>query len=103
MSAKDPAGSVGSLRRLDAQDEVRALGVEDVSFGEAMRRHDLDTREDVPLEGERCTPSPLWAKDVDPNKYEIGCKEIEVRVFMMQTTVWQKISHVRTLGTCGPR
>lgn len=25
-----------------------------------------------------CTPSPLWAKEVDATSYELGCEEIEV-------------------------
>lgn len=45
---------------------------------EAKREHSLDTRVDVPAAGKECTPSPLWAKKVDPAKYEIGCNEIEV-------------------------
>ncbi|CAM9934237.1 unnamed protein product [Scytosiphon promiscuus] len=77
VSAKDITGSAASLRQLDAQNEVPTVGVADASLEEATRRHDLDIREDLPLEGAPCTPSPLWAKEVDPAKYEIGCKEIE--------------------------
>lgn len=79
VSAKNLTGLAVSLRKLNAQDEIPAIDVADVRFEEAATRHELDSREDVPPAGQLCTPSPLWAKNVDPARYEIGCKEVEVR------------------------
>lgn len=35
---------------------------------------------DVTNTGEPCMPNPLWSRLVDPNNYEFGCREIEVRI-----------------------
>lgn len=31
---------------------------------------------------QECVVSPAWSKHVDPDNYEFGCKEIEVRVLL---------------------
>ncbi|CAM9989895.1 unnamed protein product [Scytosiphon promiscuus] len=77
VSAHGSTTPASSLRQLAVNIDVPAASVGDVSSAEAARRHDLDTREDVPLAGQQCTPSPLWAREVDPTEYEIGCKEVK--------------------------
>lgn len=37
---------------------------------------------DVTDSGEPCMPNPLWSRVVDPDDYEFGCREIEVRCFI---------------------
>ncbi|CAN0249362.1 unnamed protein product, partial [Scytosiphon promiscuus] len=76
-SVQDLPSSASSLRQLGAHIEVPAASVGGISSAEGSTRHDIDTREDVPIAGQRCTPSPLWAREVDPDEYEIGCKEVK--------------------------
>lgn len=74
------SGSASLLGKLTTHVEVPAVGAADTISAEAARRHDHDFRKDAPAAGKQCTPSPMWGKKVDPTGYEIGCKEVEVRV-----------------------
>lgn len=79
-SAQDLAASAASHRKLNTHVEYPAVrAADDVITADATGRHDDDFREDAPVAGQQCTPSPLWSTDVDPDKYEIGCEEVEVR------------------------
>lgn len=77
-SAQDPTAPASSHGEREGQVDVAAVRVVDAISAEATRRHDRDLREDAPVGGRECIPSPLWAKEVDPAAYEIGCEEIEV-------------------------
>lgn len=78
-SAQDPTTSATSHGKRKTHVEVSAIRAADAASAKAIRRHRHDFREDAPGAGRQCTPSSLWAKEVDPTEYEIGCKEIEVR------------------------
>ncbi|CAM9914082.1 unnamed protein product [Scytosiphon promiscuus] len=76
-SARDYTGLATSRRELSTHVEAPAVRLGHASLAEAAANHDHDQREDVPVAGRQCIPSPLWATQVDPDSYEIGCKEIE--------------------------
>lgn len=78
-SGQDPTELAASHGKRKGHVDIPAVHVTDVISGRAIRRHSRDFREDVPVAGRGCTPSPLWAKEVDPIEYEVGCEEIEVR------------------------
>lgn len=86
VSAQEAGGWPSPLGRLDTQGGSSTVGVASANSTEAARRYGWDFREDMPFAGQRCTPSPLWATDVDPTKYEIGCTEIEVRGSTREST-----------------
>ncbi|CAN0143481.1 unnamed protein product [Scytosiphon promiscuus] len=62
---------------LETEHDISTVGVTNANSTEAAKRYVWDFREDVPAPGQHCTPSTMWAKNVDPTKYEIGCTEIE--------------------------
>ncbi|CAM9891862.1 unnamed protein product [Scytosiphon promiscuus] len=70
-SVREPVGDRVARRAVPALAFANGTGIN------AGKEYSLDTREDVPAAGKECTPSPLWAKKVDPAKYDMGCHEIE--------------------------
>lgn len=80
LSAHGLSATASFLRKLTTHVEVPAVRAGDAISAEAARRHDHDFRNDAPMASQQCTPSPLWGTKVNTTEYEIGCKEVEVRL-----------------------
>ncbi|CAM9703470.1 unnamed protein product, partial [Ectocarpus sp. 12 AP-2014] len=69
------AAAHGSLSAANAsrEEQEQDLGLDP----DAFRKYSKCIFKNLHKKGERCTPSTLWGKVVDPVRYEVGCKEIE--------------------------